>query len=250
MVIDRMSYGDLITSDTTNAITLMLFLYSQHKRIIRSPLTKRISRVKCNDGFTVSIQVGKGYASTPTRSGKSWYSEVELQYPTAKPQQCILDHLNGTNWTTDRYFNVQLQDVVNLLINHGGINWIRTLDRTLFSAEDIFVLYDYITSLTKKNKVVFNTLPLDAKLPNCKPVEISIFDGGGIVKFRYDDESTTHFSKYQFLNFYRNKLFAIKLQWVEKAMMELNDLSLIEANVIDKTFKTIYSLTDLIFAIT
>lgn len=82
--------------------------------------THIVPRVKCKDGFTVSIQASKGNYSSP-RENRSWpYSSFELGFPS-KEDSLINKYAEDKNYTKTVYGFVPLKVVLKLLAKHGGI---------------------------------------------------------------------------------------------------------------------------------
>lgn len=76
-------------------------------------------RVKCADGYTVSVQAEYGIYSTPCEDADE-HSAVELGYPSAL--DCEIADYAETQGTTDTVFAFVPVEVVDKLINkHGGI---------------------------------------------------------------------------------------------------------------------------------
>lgn len=77
-------------------------------------------RVKCADGFTVSVQAGYGLYSEP-RSDSDWYSRVELGYPSACDDE-LLGYAEEPNCPTETIYGfVPISVVDEVLKKHGGI---------------------------------------------------------------------------------------------------------------------------------
>ena len=77
-------------------------------------------RVRCADGYTVSVQAGDMWYSEP-RLDTGWYGKVELGYPTAADEE-LRDYAEGKRdlrKTVYGFVPVKLVDEV--LTKHGGI---------------------------------------------------------------------------------------------------------------------------------
>lgn len=77
-------------------------------------------RVRCADGYTVSVQAGEMWYSEP-RLDAGWYSKVELGYPTAVDEelQDYAENKRDLRGTVYGFVPVKLVDEV--LTKHGGI---------------------------------------------------------------------------------------------------------------------------------
>ena len=77
-------------------------------------------RVKCADGYTVSIQAGYGLYSTP-RIFADFYTKVELGYPSAVDED-LLEYAESENAPLDTiYAFVPVALIEKVLERHGGI---------------------------------------------------------------------------------------------------------------------------------
>jgi hypothetical protein len=77
--------------------------------------------IECKDGFTVSVQAGRGMYCHPEISGADKYKSVELGYPSAE-DKLILDYAEDPDEPTETiYPYVPVEIVVKLIEKHGGI---------------------------------------------------------------------------------------------------------------------------------
>lgn len=77
-------------------------------------------RVRCADGFTVSVQAGYGLYSTPNRDANA-YTHVELGYPSCK-EEALMEYAESKRWATETvYGNVPVELVDEVIKAHGGI---------------------------------------------------------------------------------------------------------------------------------
>ena len=77
-------------------------------------------RIKCADGFSVSVQASYLHYCTPRKNKAQPYSEVELGYPS-RLDELIGDYAEDHRSTKTVYGYVPIE-IVNRLINkHGGI---------------------------------------------------------------------------------------------------------------------------------
>ena len=112
------------------------------KTLSNDPLMKhittssRLPHIVCEDGFTMSVQVGYSLYSTPKKIAKR-YSAVEIGYPS-EPEELIKEYAelapfdeDTTDYTDTVYPYVPVSVVDKVLKKHGGIN----LTQTLLEAE-------------------------------------------------------------------------------------------------------------------
>jgi len=112
------------------------------KTLSNDPLMKhittssRLPHIVCEDGFTMSVQVGYSLYSTPKKIAKR-YSAVEIGYPS-EPEELIKEYAefapfdeDTTDYTDTVYPYVPVKIVDKVLKKHGGIN----LTQTLLEAE-------------------------------------------------------------------------------------------------------------------
>lgn len=78
-------------------------------------------RVKCNDGFSISVQASFYHYCEPRQSCLEEYDSVELGYPSS-PDELIADYAEGDDELTNTVYGYVPIDVVEKLIEkHGGI---------------------------------------------------------------------------------------------------------------------------------
>ena len=112
------------------------------KTLSNDPLMKhmmtssRLPHIVCEDGFTMSVQVGYSLYCTPKKVAKR-YSAVEIGYPS-EPEELIKAYAefapfdeDTTDYTDTVYPYVPVSVVDKVLKKHGGIN----LTQTLLEAE-------------------------------------------------------------------------------------------------------------------
>ena len=112
------------------------------KTLSNDPLMKhmmtssRLPHIVCEDGFTMSVQVGYSLYCTPKKVAKC-YSAVEIGYPS-EPEELIKEYAefapfdeDTTDYTDTVYPYVPVSIVDKVLKKHGGIN----LTQTLLEAE-------------------------------------------------------------------------------------------------------------------
>ena len=98
--------------------------------------SSRLPHIVCEDGFSMSVQVGYSLYSTPKKIAKR-YSAVEIGYPS-EPEELIKEYAefapfdeDTTDYTDTVYPYVPVKIVDKVLKKHGGIN----LTQTLLGAE-------------------------------------------------------------------------------------------------------------------
>ena len=105
--------------------------YSSMKHIMTS---SRLPHIVCQDGFSMSVQVGYSLYSTPKKVAKR-YSAVEIGYPS-EPEELIKEWAEWIpfseedgepDYTDTVYPYVPVKVVDKVLKKHGGINLIETL---------------------------------------------------------------------------------------------------------------------------
>ena len=80
-----------------------------------------IKRVKCLDGFSISVQANK-YAYCSPRCNKGWpYSEVELGFPS-ELDPLISEYAEDPDDVKTIYGYVPINIVCQLIDKHGGIS--------------------------------------------------------------------------------------------------------------------------------
>ena len=77
-------------------------------------------RVRCADGYTVSVQAGDRWNSEP-RLDTGWYGKVELGYPTEKDTELQSYAKNKRDLCGSVYDFVPVKLVDEVLTKHGGI---------------------------------------------------------------------------------------------------------------------------------
>ena len=98
--------------------------------------SSRLPHIVCEDGFSMSVQVGYSLYSTPKKVAKR-YSAVEIGYPS-EPEELIKEYAefapfdeDTADYTDTVYPYVPVKIVDKVLKKHGGIN----LTQTLLEAE-------------------------------------------------------------------------------------------------------------------
>ena len=96
--------------------------------------TSRLPQIVCEDGVSLSVQVGYSLYSTPKKVAKR-YSAVEIGYPS-EPEELIKEWAEWISfseedgepdYTDTVYPYVPVKVVDKVLKKHGGINLTKTL---------------------------------------------------------------------------------------------------------------------------
>lgn len=79
-------------------------------------------RVRCNDGFTISIQASYFHYCYPRETMPESYQTVELGFPSEK-EPMIMDYIEccDDDPTHSVYCNVPIDIVEKIIEKHGGI---------------------------------------------------------------------------------------------------------------------------------
>ena len=100
--------------------------------------TSRLPHIVCEDGFSMSLQVGYSLYSTPKKIAKR-YSAVEIGFPS-EPEELIKEWAEFTpfgeedeepDYTDTVYPYVPVKVVDKVLKKHGGIDLLETLKEAL-----------------------------------------------------------------------------------------------------------------------
>ena len=99
------------------------YIKNRNRNVLFGPSDwRRLPKVVCKDGFTVSMQVGEGLYSTPRTANAKHYEAVELGYPSAG-DSLISPYAEDGDRETDTVYPYVPIDVVNELFeSHGGIS--------------------------------------------------------------------------------------------------------------------------------
>lgn len=81
----------------------------------------RFPRIRCADGFTISIQAGETLYCAPRDNGGWWY-QMEAGFPSAKPSSEMMQYAeNPDDPTQTVYGYVPIEVLQRELDLHGGI---------------------------------------------------------------------------------------------------------------------------------
>ena len=115
---------------------LKVTTFSEDPLMKHMATSSRLPHIICEDGFSMSVQVGYSLYSTPKKIAKR-YSAVEIGYPS-EPEELIKEYAefapfdeDTTDYTDTVYPYVPVKIVDKVLKKHGGIN----LTQTLLEAE-------------------------------------------------------------------------------------------------------------------
>lgn len=107
----------------------------EYSSLVHQMATSRLPRIVCNDGFSLSIQVGYSLYSKPKKVAKR-YSEVEIGFPS-EPESLIAEYADDWEVQGDDdprlcetvYGYVPVKIVDKVLKKHGGIDMVETMQR-------------------------------------------------------------------------------------------------------------------------
>ncbi len=104
--------------------------------------SSRLPHIVCEDGFSMSVQVGYSLYSTPKKVAKR-YSAVEIGYPS-EPEELIKEYAefapfdeDTADYTDTVYPYVPVKIVDKVLKRHGGIDLTETLRRSEGLPEEV-----------------------------------------------------------------------------------------------------------------
>ena len=104
--------------------------------------SSRLPHIVCEDGFSMSVQVGYSLYSTPKKIAKR-YSAVEIGYPS-EPEELIKEYAefapfdeDTADYTDTVYPYVPVKIVDKVLKKHGGIDLTETLRRSEGLPEEV-----------------------------------------------------------------------------------------------------------------
>ena len=104
--------------------------------------SSRLPHIVCEDGFSMSVQVGYSLYSTPKKVAKR-YSAVEIGFPS-EPEELIKEYAefapfdeDTADYTDTVYPYVPVKIVDKVLKRHGGIDLTETLRRSEGLPEEV-----------------------------------------------------------------------------------------------------------------
>lgn len=80
-----------------------------------------IARIKCTDGFNLSVQCNSANYCSPREDHSSYYSLVEVGFPSAPPTKFLNYAEDQENPTGTVYGYVPIELVADEINSHGGI---------------------------------------------------------------------------------------------------------------------------------
>lgn len=90
-----------------------------------SEFLRIIPRVECNDGFTLSVQVGDGHYCTPRVMNAQHYDQVEVGYPSEE-EPLLISWAERPDEPTESVYGYVPCDIVDVIIEkHGGIKEVK-----------------------------------------------------------------------------------------------------------------------------
>jgi hypothetical protein len=95
-----------------------------------------IPRIKCVDGFTMSVQCHSGSYCSPRRNDSNYYSQVEVGFPSEAPRLFMRYAEDYDNPTDTVYGYVPIEIVAAEINSHGGIVGVGLLDDVICDDEE------------------------------------------------------------------------------------------------------------------
>lgn len=81
----------------------------------------RVARIKCTDGFALSVQASEFHYCEPRENRAEKYTQVEVGFPSQKPE-LIMKYAESPEKPTETvYCYVPIELVEQLIELHGGI---------------------------------------------------------------------------------------------------------------------------------
>jgi len=78
-------------------------------------------RIKCADGFTMSVQASIGHYCSPRMTGLGFYDAYEVGYPSEE-EPLLVPHAEDTSRPTETVYGwVPVQVIVDVIAKHGGV---------------------------------------------------------------------------------------------------------------------------------
>tara|TARA_B100000900_G_scaffold62342_1_gene47828 strand:- start:2556 stop:2855 length:300 start_codon:yes stop_codon:yes gene_type:complete len=85
-------------------------------------MMKTFAKIRCADGFTMSVQAGSGGYSSP-RMGEGPFTAVEVGFPSAR-EEMLMEYIDGDPETTEPtgtvYGWVPAEVILKVVTKHGG----------------------------------------------------------------------------------------------------------------------------------
>lgn len=99
---------------------LMLFRDPDDYDVQTNMSFPRAKRITCADGFSLSVQASHGAYCSPRRNLAEWY-EVEVGFPSAKPEFFAEYAEESDRYTDTVYGYVPIELVEQCIALHGGM---------------------------------------------------------------------------------------------------------------------------------
>ena len=103
----------------------MTFDYNMYQRRYAPdagyPKHRQVPRIVCADGFSLSAQASKYHYCTPRETGESYYTHVEVGFPSAVEDVLLQYADDSTNPTETVYGWVPVEVVEAIVDEHGGV---------------------------------------------------------------------------------------------------------------------------------
>jgi len=82
-------------------------------------ILKTLPHIQCSDGFTMSVQAGRGLHCSPRNNDGPW-TAVEVGFPSAK-SDLLMDYAEDSEKPTDTVYGyVPITTVARVILEHGG----------------------------------------------------------------------------------------------------------------------------------
>jgi hypothetical protein len=83
-------------------------------------LWRMIPKIICADGFRMSVQATHTHYCSPREDECSYYSEVEVGFPSAK-EETLMPYCENPNTPTDTVYGYVPVEIINAIVDaHGG----------------------------------------------------------------------------------------------------------------------------------
>lgn len=84
-------------------------------------ILQRFPRIRCSDGFTISIQAGESMYCSPRDNSGEWY-QFEAGFPSARPSSELMQYAENPDDPTETVYGyVPIEVLQRELDAHGGI---------------------------------------------------------------------------------------------------------------------------------
>lgn len=111
--------SDAAREEQQHNMTINEFLQKYRKQRYGMQIVR--PRVRCADGYTVSVRAGDIYYSSPREDDVDYYDKVELDYPSDEHSE-LIEYAEDADWPCDTVYGyVPVELVDKILAMHGGI---------------------------------------------------------------------------------------------------------------------------------